>query len=379
MAKKKLQIWLSATSLLDESFGQIVAILSKHYKIVYSQQLIAYSGANFTLEKHLKKLERCDLFLGIINSKLSKPDIIVQNIYLEEIKKAIALNLPYWYLVHRDVTFSRRLLNDLVLKDGKKLSKNKNFFDIRTIDVYNEIIAQSPEDKNLNQPREFYRLDDLLNAFGETFLREEHTELTKLMIASTVYGFEDQLSKIIEDIKNQNFMVLNSFYGSIKVNPTLSNLENCTNAVEETNWFLGIIRPYYGTGNIKDIGDKHSEEKNITFEEIKTANQLKLPRWFYVHRDVSFGSKILKYIEVNKVDETAHQLPNILKRNNEIDMEAIELYNYVIKDEEANLALRNGNWAQEFFTIAEAEIYIQTQFLDFSFIENLLNKTKNGR
>ena len=44
------------------------------------------------------------------------------------------------------------------------------------------------------------------------------------MLASTVYGFEDQLSKIIDDLKQNEFKVLNSFHGSIQVNPKLSNL-----------------------------------------------------------------------------------------------------------------------------------------------------------
>lgn len=91
----------------------------------------------------------------------------------------------------------------------------------------------------------------------------------KIMLGSTVYGFEDQLSQIIAQLQLLNYDVLNSHNGSIKVNPHLSNLDNCLNAVKECDLFLGIIRPYYGTGNIG--------EKNITFEEIKLAIKLKKP------------------------------------------------------------------------------------------------------
>ena len=83
------------------------------------------------------------------------------------------------------------------------------------------------------------------------------------MVGSTVYGFEDQLSQIVAQLQLLEYDVLNSHNGSIKVNPKLSNLENCIKAVEECDLFLGIIRPFYGTGNIGD--------KNITFEEIKKA------------------------------------------------------------------------------------------------------------
>ena len=85
----------------------------------------------------------------------------------------------------------------------------------------------------------------------------------KIMLGSTVYGFEDQLSQIIAQLQLLGYEVLNSHSGSIKVNPKLSNLDNCLNAVEECDLFLGIIRPFYGTGNIG--------ESNITFEEIKKA------------------------------------------------------------------------------------------------------------
>lgn len=108
----------------------------------------------------------------------------------------------------------------------------------------------------------------------------------KIMVGSTVYGFEDQLSSIVAQLNTMGFEVLNSHHGSIKVNPKLSNLDNCLNAVKECDLFLGIIRPYCGTGNIG--------EKNITFEEIKEAIRLEKPYWFLVHRDVVFARTLFK-------------------------------------------------------------------------------------
>jgi hypothetical protein len=134
---------------------------------------------------------------------------------------------------------------------------------------------------------------------------------------------------------------------------------------------MGIVRPYFGTGNIND--------KNITFEEIEFAIRLKKPRWFFIHRDVIFAEKILGSIQVNKIEGGNSVIRNKLVQNHFIDQGAIDLYNYVIKDNEKKLELRNGNWAQEFFYFTEALIYIRSQFLDFEFIENLLNMNNNGR
>lgn len=185
----------------------------------------------------------------------------------------------------------------------------------------------------------------------------------KIMIGSTVYGFEDQLSQIVAQLTTLGYKVLNSHHGSIKVNPNLSNLENCLKAVEECDLFLGIIRPYYGTGNIGDL--------NITFEEIKKAVELKKPYWFLVHRDVVFARSFLKKIVLKSGDTVT------LKDNKLFDLRCIDVYEYVIKNHVQDLALRNGNWAQEFYRLDEMMVYINAQFGDKDFISEVMNYKSN--
>ena len=43
----------------------------------------------------------------------------------------------------------------------------------------------------------------------------------KIMVGSTVYGFEDQISQIVAQLITLGYEVLNSHYGSVKVNPKL--------------------------------------------------------------------------------------------------------------------------------------------------------------
>ena len=52
------------------------------------------------------------------------------------------------------------------------------------------------------------------------------------MVGSTVYGFENELYQIVALLQTLGYEVLNSHVGTIKVNPKLSNLENCLNAVD---------------------------------------------------------------------------------------------------------------------------------------------------
>jgi hypothetical protein len=184
----------------------------------------------------------------------------------------------------------------------------------------------------------------------------------KIMVGSTVYGFEDQLSQIVAQLNTLGYEVLNSHYGSIKVNPKLSNLENCVKAVEECDLFLGIIRPFYGTGNIG--------EKNITFEEIKRAIELKKPYWFLVHRDVVFARQLFKKMKLKSGDEI------IIEDKRMFDKRSIDVYEYVIQNH-VPVTLRNGNWAQEFYRLDEMMIYITTQFSDKNFINEVLNPTSS--
>ncbi|MCH6198624.1 DUF4062 domain-containing protein [Aquiflexum sp. LQ15W] len=383
MKKKKFKIWLSSTDLSDRDFGQIISILPS-YEVIFNLQLIKDAGSSFSLEDHLKKLEECQLFLGLINPKMSENISGVENIPLREIERARELEIPYWYVVHRDVTFTRHLLNDLVLKGGVVQSTNKNVFDIRTIDIYDEIRSKSIGKENHQKLTDFFRLSTFLDEINKSLLDgKKSKKVQKLMLASTVYGFEDQLSKIIMDLGQHNFDILNSFYGSLKVNPKLSNLENCVNSVKEADIFLGIVRSYYGTGNIRNKDAVDVEDKNITFEEIRKAIDLEKQRWFYVHRDVDFCWKVLEHIEVKATFEEKQKgkttNKNTLRPNAFIYPKTIELYNFVIKDHETNVALRNGNWAQEFLVMSEALRYIQTQLKDLEFIESLTNGGRNGR
>ncbi len=181
----------------------------------------------------------------------------------------------------------------------------------------------------------------------------------KIMVGSTVYGFEDQLSQIVAQLQLLNYEVMNSHNGSIKVNPKLSNLDNCLNAVKECDLFLGIIRPYYGSGNIG--------EKNITFEEIKMAIELKKPYWFLVHRDVVFARLLFNNLEIKEGCELT------VKPNRFFDKRTVDIYDYVIQNHHL-VTLRNGNWAQEFYRLDEMMTYITTQFEDMDFVKQIMTE-----
>jgi len=186
----------------------------------------------------------------------------------------------------------------------------------------------------------------------------------KIMVASTVYGFQDQLSAIVAQLTTMGYQVINSHHGSMKVDPKISNLENCLNAVDECDLFFGIIRPYYGTGNVGDL--------NITFEEIKRAIALKKPYWFLVHRDVVFSRQLFRKLRCSD-----DGVP-VLSDNKLFDKRSIDIYEYVIQNH-VPVTLRNGNWAQEFYRLDEMMVYINAQFEDQSFVNSILKAKSDGK
>lgn len=183
-----------------------------------------------------------------------------------------------------------------------------------------------------------------------------------IMVSSSVYGFERDINQVCVLLKELGYNVWNSYMGTIKVNPKLSNLENCLKAVENCDLFLGIIRTQCGTGYIG--------YKNITFEEMKKAIELKKPYWFLVHRDVVFARELFKKMEYpEKVS---------FKDKKFFDPLCLEMYDYVIQSGQP-VEARTGNWVQPFFDFDGMAPYLETQFSDKDFINHLMGKDKiNG-
>lgn len=175
-----------------------------------------------------------------------------------------------------------------------------------------------------------------------------------VMVASTVHHFEDNLEQICAILSGFGYEVWSSHRGTIPgIDPNLSNLENCVAAARRCDVFLGIVRPYYGSGKVG--------ERSITHEEFREAIRLKKPRWFLVAKEVVFARQLLKpYM----FDENGVRTDFKLKRNPVLDdLRVIDLYNDAIQND-VPPADRRGHWAQEYYRLPEALEYIGSQFRD---------------
>lgn len=121
-------------------------------------------------------------------------------------------------------------------------------------------------------------------------------ERYKVMISSSVNGFEGMLQLFSKRIEGFGYDVILSMSGKIKVNPHLGNFANCLKAVEECDAFFGIIRTDCGTGR--------DDESCITFDEFKYARELGKPCWYIIDNRVKYYKNLLRTLMLKENPKT---------------------------------------------------------------------------
>lgn len=186
----------------------------------------------------------------------------------------------------------------------------------------------------------------------------------EIMVASSVYGYEDQINQICGIFEQMEYHPVNSHYKTMPTDPSLSNLNNCLEAVRNCDCFFGILRPFYGSGIIDDI--------SITHEEMKLAIELKKPRWFITHRDIRVARVLLKQYMYNgdgtPNNDFEYQSTKLLD-----DIRLIEMYNDTIQND-IPPEERIGHWTEEYFELDDIKKVIQTQFSDVDRIIGIIEK-----
>ena len=186
----------------------------------------------------------------------------------------------------------------------------------------------------------------------------------EIMVASSVYGYEDQLNQICGLFEQLGYQPVNSHYRTMRTDPSKSNLENCLYATRNCDAFFGILRPFYGSGIIGDI--------SITHEEMKLAIILKKPRWFIAHRDIRVARVLLKQFMYNgdgSPNDSFHYQPTKLLD----DIRVIDLYNDTIQND-IPPEERVGHWTEEYFSLDDIIKVIHIQFNDKARILDIINK-----
>lgn len=187
MSKKKLQIMVSSTVYGSESnLDQIHAVLKGFgYDVVMSKEGTVYIPADFSNEEAcLKAVEDCDLFLGIIFPRYGS------GITHKELKKAIELDKPRWFIAHYYILFAREILKQYMFKRDGNRKKSFNFSKTnimdseKVIDMYNDAILNDKPlpDRKSNWAQPFFKTSEIMPFIETQFkdIKKRKKELQQL-------------------------------------------------------------------------------------------------------------------------------------------------------------------------------------------------------
>jgi len=186
----------------------------------------------------------------------------------------------------------------------------------------------------------------------------------KIMVSSSVYGYEELLHQIYTILSKFGYEVWISDKGTVRVWPNMTNFKNCHRAVEECDLFLSIITPRYGSGK---------EDKNamsITHQELLTAIENNKPRWILAHDHVVFARNLLNNLGYNtkkKREQLKLKKTGILE-----DLRVIDMYELAIRHDLTVYQDRKGNWVQKFYTNDDAKLFTTSQFHRYDEVKNFL-------
>ncbi len=186
-----------------------------------------------------------------------------------------------------------------------------------------------------------------------------------VMVSSSVYGIEELLQRIYTLLTQLGYEVWISYKGTIQVWSSSTAFENCLQAVEDCDLFLGLITPNYGSG-------LQEGELSITHQEMKRAIKLKKPRWFLAHDQVVFARKLLNDLGYDSKGKRAKL--NLKKKASSIsDLRVIQMYEDATR-EELPLDERLGNWTQKFDRDDDASLFVMSQFSRYQEAEERLKE-----
>ena len=117
----------------------------------------------------------------------------------------------------------------------------------------------------------------------------------KVMISSTVYkpDFEATIRQMAAVLGGFGFDVLSNVIGSIVERPGQTVPEACLEAVDDCDYFIGIVRGYYGSAQQGKTG-LGDDEISVTHLEQRRAIALQKPRTFFVEQRLETVREVLK-------------------------------------------------------------------------------------
>lgn len=198
----------------------------------------------------------------------------------------------------------------------------------------------------------------------------------KIMVSSTVYGIEELLERVYTLLTSFGYEVWMSHKGTVPVFSSRTAFDNCLQAVENCDLFLGIITTSYGSG--QDPEDPSS--RSITHHEILKAIELNKPRWLLAHENVVFARTLLNNLGYS--GKSGRRKLKLKKNQVFTDLRILDLYEEATMAHEVPhtvpLAECRGNWVQKFRSDNDGSIFVSSQFFRYQEVEEFIMENFAG-
>ena len=184
----------------------------------------------------------------------------------------------------------------------------------------------------------------------------------KVMVSSTVYGWEPLLDKIKVALTTFGYDVVMSRAGSVRVPPGMKQFDACLQAVDDCYFFLSIIFPRYGSGRVPG-------EDAITHQELARAVTLGKPRFTAAHESVVTARRFLGDLGYKTKEEREATGMKITRKRDPLidDLRLCDMYELATGErlptgETIALADRVNGWVQAFTSEDQVMSWLNIQF-----------------
>jgi hypothetical protein len=198
-----LRLMVSSTVYGQESFlDQVYGILKGYgYDVLMSHKgTIPVKPHQKPLDACLEAVDNCDLFLGIITGRYGSATITGEDVSIthSEVRRALSLNRPAWFLVRDEVVIASQLFRKIHKHPEigpllpELIRKNPIIDDIRLLDLYDEA-RQVEGNQSLGWVQQYHQPE---NAFD--FLRTQFEGIARMQedLAKDLTDLTEDVTKI---------------------------------------------------------------------------------------------------------------------------------------------------------------------------------------
>lgn len=215
-----------------------------------------------------------------------------------------------------------------------------------------------------------------IGSMRRRYVNRERDKL-KIMVSSTVYGIEELLDRVYTLLTSCGYEVWMSHKGTVPVFSNRTAFENCLQAVEDCDLFLGIITTNYGSGQ----NPEDPSSLSITNQEILKAIDLNKPRWLLAHENVVFARSLLNNLGYR--GKTGRKELKLKKNQVFTDLRIIDLYEAATINLESSdpvpLEERKGNWVQKYHSNNDGLLFTSSQFFRYQEVEEFIRENFQDR